>query len=413
MQPETTPVPTAPKSLLRERNFVALICAQLVSNVGDFMNSLTLIWMMNLLTEGNPFWLAMVAVAQLLPKIVFGSISGVLVDRWNSLRTMRMSDLISGGLVAVLAGLAFTEQLSPALLIVLTLLISSATIFFTPSKQVLLTGIVKGEQLMTANSYSQTVQTICMLGGPVLAGVLIGLFGPYIVFMLDAASFFLSFVFLLFIRFHEEKKPAEKLDRKQFAKEFGEGVRVIKEIRILRAVIPMALLLNFLFAPLSLFLTKLITDVYRGGAQELGYLEAAVGAGMLIGSLLVGLLSKKFSKSAIFFFGLFGTGIGMLGLSLSTAVWLGALMLFVVGATNICTNITFSTLVQQAVPREKLGRVFGLLTTGLMAGQPLSNVIFGLVLGFFMIGQLMIAISILILVVTILMVLSKPFPKDL
>lgn len=413
MQPELHPVSEKKPSVMKNQNFMALIGAQLVSNLGDSMNGLTSIWMMNLVTDGNPFWLAMVAVAQLLPKVLFGSFSGVLVDRWNALRTMRYCDLFAGSIVAVTAALAYTGSIAPLTLMLLTFLLSSATIFFIPSKQVLLTGIVKGEQLMQANSYSQTIQTVCMLGGPILAGLLIALIGPYLVFALDAATFFLSFLFLLAIRYQEEKKQAEKLDRKQFFKEFGEGVQVIKSVTVLRSVIPMALLLNFLFAPMHVFLTKMITDFYLGGARELSYLETAFGAGMLIGSISLGVFVKSFTKRAVFFTGLFGTGFTLMGLSLGSSVWLGAVMILLMGISTMLTNITFSTIVQHAVPREKLGRVFGLLTTGLLGGQPLSNVFFGLILGYFMVNHLILALAALVLILTLLLWVSKPIPKDL
>ena len=393
---ETTPV-AKPGSVMGNRSFAALLLAQLVSNAGDFMHSLALIWLMNLMTAGSALWMSMIAVMQIVPKILFGPFIGVLVDRWPKLLTMRIVDLTSAVLTGTIALLAFSQTLQPWELLVLTFLLSTASNFFNPAKQVLMTHIVSKEQLMAANSISQTIMTLCMLGGPVLAGILIGWIGPYLVFALDAASFVLSFLFLAFVRDQEPQREKGKLDRKQFMEELGDGFRTVKGIAVVRAILPFGLFVNFLFAPMQVFITKMVTDVYHGGAQELSYIEASFGVGMLIGSVLIGLLSKIASKNVLFYTGLFGFALSMLLFAASERVMIGATAMVLSGMFNILVNVTLQTVMQESVPQEKMGRVFSLIMMGMQGSQPLSNFAFGLILNSLMISKLMVATSSLFL----------------
>jgi MFS transporter, DHA3 family, macrolide efflux protein len=124
------------------------------------MHSLALIWLMNLMTAGSALWMSMIAVMQIVPKILFGPFIGVLVDRWPKLLTMRIVDLTSAVLTGTIALLAFSQTLQPWELLVLTFLLSTASNFFNPAKQMLMTHIVSKEQLMAANSISQTIMTL-------------------------------------------------------------------------------------------------------------------------------------------------------------------------------------------------------------------------------------------------------------
>jgi len=412
MNPQTANLPPEPQPhstpLMQNRSYLALMAAQLVSNIGTYMHSLALIWLMNLLTGGSAFWMSMIAVAQIIPAVLIGPFSGVWVDRWNKLLTMRVVDLVATVLVGAIATLAYLGQITPLSLLAITFLLSATTTFFNPAKQVLLTHIVARDDLLKANSVSQTIQTLCLLGGPVLAGILIASIGPYLVFALDAGTFLLSFLFLALIRFSEAKQEAKQESDSNFWAEFREGFDVAWTIPVIKSAIPIALAINFLFAPMSVFLAKMVTDVYQGGARELGILESGFGLGMLIGAVTISLLNKVANKGTIFFIGLFGSAFGCMILSLSSTVWMGVVGGAVFGLMNIWVNITFSTVLQQSIPQEKMGRVFGLVSTMMNGSQPLANLTFGSILGLFLINQLLLALSVLFAITNLIALTRKP-----
>jgi len=376
-------------SVLKNANFRSLMLAQLVSNIGESMHGLALIWLMNVLTDGSALWLSLIAVAQVVPRVLLAPFSGVLVDRWPKLLTMRCSDLFSAASVGGIAALAYSGVVEPWHLLVLAFLTSSALNFFIPAKQTLLVKIVDGEQLMGANSLSQTIQTLSILFGPVVSGILIGTTGSYLVFAIQAGTFLLSFVFLNFIRYKEPKGDYAKLDSKTFFREMGEGFAVIRDIDLLRALIPFGIFINFLLAPLSVFITLLVTKTYGGGAAELGYLESALGLGMLIGSIATAVMAAKLRKSIIFYVGTFGMAAMITLLAFTNSTWQGIACAALVGFFVVMSNLALQTVVQQAVPVDKMGRVMTLMATGMQGMQPLSNLLFGALLNTYAAWQLL------------------------
>lgn len=392
MQP-ATPAPAPPESVLKNASYRAVLLSQLVSNIGDAMHGLAMIWMMNLLTDGSTFYMSMIAVAQIIPRILFAPFTGVLADRWNKVRTMRAVDLSAALLVGAIALLAYQEMLQPWHLLLLGFLLSTVMNFFNPAKSALLVKMVPREQLLQANSISQMVFTITILFGPVLSGILIGAFGPYLCFAIDALTFFLSFLCLAFVRYKEPKAEQVKLDGKQFIRELGEGVQVVKENGLVRSLIPYALFVNFLFAPLNVFMTKLVTDVFQGDARDLSYLESGFGIGMILGSIALGVLSKKLPKNVLFYTGIFGTGAGLFTLAFVPNVWLAVAAVAMIGAFNIMTNVTLQTVILQAIPEERIGRVTGLIGMAAQGAQPLSNFVFGLTMPLLAIPKMLIVLA--------------------
>ena len=228
---------------------------------------------------------------------------------------------------------------------------------------------------------------------------MIGQFGPYFVFILDALSYLISFLFLSFVQLRplkqeEQKEDSQQPEKRQMKKELLEGIQVMRETPVLRGLIPISLMLNFLFAPLNLFLVIKISDVFHGGAEQLSYLSAAFGVGMLVGSVSVGVLSKRWRAGVLYFAGLFGMGLGLVVFSVSETVGVGLAGLLAAGFFNVFINVPFSTTIQRVVSEEKLGRVFGLLGIAVEGLVPLSNACFGFLFRYVMINPVLIVLSI-------------------
>ena len=158
-------------SVLTNRSYIAFMMAQLVSFLGTHMHLIALLWLMSILTDHDPLYIGLIGVAEMVPSVILAPLAGVWIDRWNKLRTMRVADLISGTLVAVIATTAYLGVLHPIGLLLLTVLLAGTFVFFWPAKQALMPQVVEAEHLMEANSYSQTISTATMIGGPLLAGI--------------------------------------------------------------------------------------------------------------------------------------------------------------------------------------------------------------------------------------------------
>jgi MFS family permease len=174
---------------LRQRNFALLWFGSLISITGDWMLLVALPIYVFRLTCSALATGAMFA-AGLLPNVLFGSVAGVFVDRWDRRRTM------------VIANLLLTISILPLLIVPTTGLLwvvyavafvqSCVGIFNEPAENSLLPRLVEGEHLVAANSLNAMNNNIARLAGPALGGLVVGWLGLAGVVIVDAASYLLA-----------------------------------------------------------------------------------------------------------------------------------------------------------------------------------------------------------------------------
>jgi MFS family permease len=182
---------------LRHRDFALLWTAGLISVAGDFALLIALPLHAYALT-GSAVATGGVFAASLLPQVLFGSVAGVFVDRWDRKRTMVAADLLRAALLLPLLAVG-----SPDLLWLLYL-VRAATgvggLIFDPAESALLPRLVGEERLVTANALNALNNNIGRLVGPVAGGLLYAAGGLPAVVIVDAASFALSAALIMAIR---------------------------------------------------------------------------------------------------------------------------------------------------------------------------------------------------------------------
>jgi MFS family permease len=343
--------------MLRNRNFAMLWLAQVVSAAGDTFSFLALTIRIDSFYSDpgeSARALGMVLIAYALPVLLLGIFAGTLVDRWDRKWVMVGSDL-----ARVLLAPAYLLVRSPAdlpLAFVAAFAMASFSVFFYPARTALLPNIVKDEELMTANGWMQVGQTVARLAGPILAGIVVGLWGTSVAFLVDSASFLLSGLFVLGIVGVTTRVIKEAEAKQSAFAELREGVRFATTSRLLQGItmgIGVAMLglgaVNVLFVPF-------LRHAFNVRPEALGGVQAAQGAGMMIGALAMGGLGKRISPLTVSVIALviLGLGIGLFGLA-PAYVFTVVLMPFI-GVTIPPINAALSTMLQRGVPRDMLGR---------------------------------------------------------
>ena len=184
------PSPTL-RDVLRNSHFTKLLMGQFISQLGDGLINLSLIIMINRLLgqTGAEAAIGILLICMTAPRVIIGLLAGVYVDRLDRKRLMIVSDLARGTIV--LACLLVRRPADVWIYYVSAALMAAIGSVFGPAKDASLPHLVKKDQLLVANSLSQTSFIIALTTGSALAGVLMGAFespAPAIVF--DALSFF-------------------------------------------------------------------------------------------------------------------------------------------------------------------------------------------------------------------------------
>ncbi|MGZ4123460.1 MAG: MFS transporter [Tumebacillaceae bacterium] len=386
-------------NLMKNRNYRYLLLAQFVSDLGDGVYALGLLWAIKVMT-GSGVQMSMVLTAELIPTILLSLVAGVLVDRGNKKRFMLSSDLARGVVVAAIGGLWLLHLLAPWMLIVAAALLSSCSAFFTPARMVAVRTIVPAETMLQAQSVSQTMQTVVGLCAPAIAAVLLSVNFSF-AFFFNAASFLISFLLIALVRPEELiKRLDSKLDLAALRASMKEGVRTIISVPILRNLMTFAVVLNLLFAPVSV-----LFPIYANTATELATFETAFFIGILVGSIVVGFMSK-WPKVVTISMGLFIMLIGFAGLSYVHSFVYAVGFMFLTGLGNPLPNVTVSALFSVKVPREVLGRAASMMRMMTQIASPVSLSLVGSMMLLFDVRQLFLYIAVLGALVTVALMLN-------
>ena len=349
-----------PSGLLANRNFVLLWAGQFVSQFGDRFALVAFPWLIYQSTESAFSTGAMLALYT-LPYVLFGSFAGVFIDRFNKRYLMISADLVRAGLVAAVP---FVAARSLPGVFALSFVMASVAVFFDPCKLALLPDIVTGQQLIRANSLLAMGETLTEVVGYSAAGFIAYYFSTRVAFFSDAMSFLVSAVALLAMVYTPPSRAAaarESVQRstRSMGQEMREGLAYLRLHAGLRAntilVIAAALGLGAAY-PLTFLLA---VRVLGGGARSFGMMEAAIGLGYLIGSAIIGGLGERVRKGYAMTVGLVLMGNTLVVIGTLGHLWAVLPLFAILGAANAAALISIDTFVQQTVPEELRGRVWG------------------------------------------------------
>jgi hypothetical protein len=362
--------------LWHHKDFRWLFLSQTISTTGD---RIVLVALALLVIErtGSTTDLGIVIAAQTTALVTFLLIGGVWADRLPRQRIMVSTDLIRGGLHALLAVLIFTGALTIWQLVAIEVLFGAAEAFFRPAYTGLVPQTVSEDMIQEANAANGFTQTLAEFAGPAIATTLVLTLGTGAAFAVDAGTFLVSAGLLGLVHPRPRGEPAPRRSALADLREGYQEVRTRPWVWVTILVISVHLVVGF--APYVVLGPTVALDRY-GGAAVWGWVAAGVGLGTAGGSLLalrwrparplvVGILASVPFGGVLF---AFASG-APLAVVVPLAVCSGAgLALFDVG---------WETALAQRIPPHALSRVASYDWMGSYALLPLGFVGVGALAG--------------------------------
>jgi MFS family permease len=351
---------------LRQRNFALLWFGGFISLTGDRVLDVALPFYVYQTTHSTLITATMVA-AELLPHLLFGSLAGVLVDRWDRRRVMITTSTLQAGIVLLLLLVQSPEQLW--LVDLASLALNGARIFFGPAENALLPRLVSTEHLLAANSLNALNNSLARLIGPVLAGGLLLVTGLPGVVVVDSASFAVAALLITLVSYRAAARPTPAAEPgadmiwRQLWGEWIEGLRFVWRHRLIATLFTVLVLISFggiMYDPL---MPAFVIDILRGGPDVQGWLATIQAAGGIGGSLVVARFGQALAPGKLLGWSCVGTGLLLLVEFNVPFLPLTFLLSFLIGSSAVATGAAAQTLAQRHVPDEYLGRAFGALGT--------------------------------------------------
>lgn len=358
------------------RNYLPMGIGQIVSLVGSALVQFALVWYVTKQT-GSAAVLATATTAALLPNILLGPFVGALVDRWNRKLVMIIADLVVALATVVLAMLFATGAIQIWHIVAILLTRSAAGVFQGPARIAATTLMVPKEHLSRLGGINQAVDGMITVFSPALGALLLELLPMQGVLAVDIITAAIAIALLIFfVRVPQPKNSpkADKVTPRSLMADVREGIRYIVTWPGLFLMIVMASLLNMFLAPGANLLPLHVTTFFGKGAQELAWLQAAMGIGGIVGGLLLGIWGGFRRRVWTVLMGILGIGAGMLifGLIPANRYIISLIFMGMVGFMASISNGSFGPLLQTKVPPEVQGRVFMLLSSLTMAMMPIG-----------------------------------------
>ncbi|WP_337662143.1 MFS transporter [Actinoalloteichus sp. AHMU CJ021] len=360
------------------RRFNRLFAATLVSSIGTGMYAAALP-LLALQSTSSPLALSAVVMAAEIPWVLLSLHAGVVVDRLDRRRVMVWADLGRFAVLVVLAALILTAQVHLVWLVLAAFLLGVGQVFFDIAAQSAIPHLVSRDprSLATANGRIAMADS----NGEDFVGPPVGsaLFGVWNVlpFASNALSFVASGLLIFSIGADAKSKEKPEAPRKSVRSDIVEGIRWLFGNRTLRALATVSCLGNVAATAQFAMLALLAKEVLELPDFGFGLLLTATAVGATVGGLAAGAASKRFGPGTVMLVGKSGVGAAILVLGLVGNSWVAAAMMTVTGALMTAEKVVVSTLRQQIVPDDLLGRVLSSSRLVVMTGGPIGAMLGG------------------------------------
>jgi MFS family permease len=371
---------------LRQRNFALLWFGGLISFAGDWALIIALPVFIYDLT-GSTLATGAMFIAQTLPRLLFGPLAGVFVDRWDRKYTLVAANLAQAAVLPLLLLVRSADLLW--LLYLVAFAQTAVSLFVHPAESALVPRLVGEERLLSANSLLAFNWELTRLIAPPIGGLLMGLLGLSSIVLFDSISFLLAAILLALIMLPPAAQQDERDERPAGIaavwQELMAGLRYARYDRLISAL--------FIIVGTSMISEGIgnvlgfpwLKETLHGGALERGWLASAQAIGGVLGGLAIGRVAQRVQPVAL----MTGSGVilGVASLALiniaafaippALVMPLALALKAAQGAPIIGFYVSLETLLQQAAPARYRGRIFGAYGAAcglaMLAGQMVAS----------------------------------------
>lgn len=346
---------TAAPTVWQQGDFRKLWGGESLSLVGSEVTLLAIPLVAVLLLQASPLEVSLLSGIAWLPSALALPL-GIWLDRARPRPLLILANLGRAGLLGLIPLAALGHWLNLAVLFGVTLGCGLLNVLFTLGYGCYLPTVVRREQLVAGNSALQTSASIAKIGGPGLAGLLIGWLSAPLAIVLDALSFVLATVGLLAMQ-RRDSVPLRRMQRVSLWHDLRFGVQVTWRQPVMRAMAGMACTYNLCEAVvLGLVVVFAVRDL-RLSPTELGGVMALGSVGALVGALLAEPLARRWGLGSSWLWSTALSSLALLLIPLARGPVLLILAFGLNGGAQAVVNIAIKSLRAQLIPPHLLGRM--------------------------------------------------------
>ena len=405
-----------------KRTFAFIWVGQLFSTLTSSVVSFAIIFWLSIRT-GSAEVLAYSTLASMMPHLVLGLFTGVLIDRWNRKRIMIIADMYVAALTAVMAVLFYTGNVHLGFIYTLLALRSIGSAFHSPAMEASVPLLAPEDQLMRVAGVNNMIFSVSSIAAPAIAALFIAIFDMTWVLMLDVIGALIACTSLLFVTIPNPVKVGDfekvgdsenlsdsgnvadssnagdfggdinpkstashlsehsgsavdsevaaagnviqgslKTEFIKFFHEFRQGINEIKQRRGIMWMFILTVFASLAMVPVSTLFPLMTLEHFAGDTYKMSFIEITWGVGMLLGGLLMSLPKFNFDKAKLIntSYIVLGSSFLLSGFLPPEGFYLFAGLSMIGGIAGAIFWGAFTVLIQTSIDPGVLGRVFSI-----------------------------------------------------
>jgi MFS family permease len=352
----------------RSRDYRVFWCAAIVSNSGNWMQMITVPYVILRMTH-SATWVGFAAFMAFGPALAMGPIAGSLADRYPRKQVVLLTQAVMMVAAFGLFGLWVSGEATPGLIVAILFISGLGSGLGIAAWQSFIPQLVPKEHMLSAIRLNSTQFTAARAFGPALAGIVLAEFGPSTAFFLNAVSF--SFVLVALVAIHPRSIEMPSV-HPRVLEHFRAGVRYVRERRSLVLPVVTIFIVSFFGSSVIQLCAPLARRVFDVGKAEYGFMVASFGAGAIFGTFGTLAFGDRVRRSRLAMIGLTVFAVGEILLGSAPDYSVSLIGLFGMGIAYMFIAVSLNTTIQARVEESHRGRVLSIYLMGLMAGVPLG-----------------------------------------
>lgn len=358
---------------LKSYNFRLYFGGQCISLIGTWMQQIAMSWLVFRLT-GSVLLLATVTFTAQIPILVATPYMSVFVDRFDRRKLLVLTQSLSMIQALLMAILTLTGLVQVWHIMVLSLLIGLINALDNPTRQSFYPSLVSPDKLSNAIALNSAVINGSRLIGPAVGGVLIGLLGEGICFLLNGISYIAVIVALLLMRLPSRRGGTAK---QKVLEDMRDGFRYVVRNIPIRTLLLLMSAISFFGLPLMTFIPAYVKTILHGESEMLGLLLSCIGVGSFVAALYLAARKSVLGLGKVVMLSGVLLGIGLSVMAFVTIPWVAAVLCLPIGFTIIAAVASINTLLQTLSGEDKRGRVMGYMAMAFTGMAPVGSMVLG------------------------------------
>jgi MFS family permease len=361
----------------RSRNYRLFFAGQSFSLIGTWMQGVSMSWLVYRMT-GSALLLGVIGFVSQIPTLAISPFAGVIADRWNKRQLLIATQSLAMVQAFILAALVLAGVIHIWEIVILSALLGIVNSFDVPIRQSFVVEMVGKEDLANAIALNSSMFHGTRLIGPSLAGLLIGLTGEGVCFLINGFSYLSVICSLIAMRIAPRPRSSGS---PPVLSELKEGFAYAFSFTPIRSILMLIALVSLLGIPFVVLMPVFAREILHGGPHTFGFLMTASGVGSFAASIYLASRKNVLGLGRIIAFSPAVFGLSIIAFSFSRSLLLSLVILVFAGFGMMIQIASSNTIIQTVVDDDKRGRVMSLYTMAFMGMAPFGSLLAGALAG--------------------------------